>query len=141
MIDALLMHLNKEAFSEEIYESDYPRNFKKKADLLKDWFKQHPKLGDLSESMLAVLPKIKGLAQVRHALAHSSVESYDAETGEVLFNSIRFRGNDNFQCTKETLSIEGVRAVGELANQANLFLVAIGHEVFVPDASERFRRR
>lgn len=140
MIDALLMHLNKEAFSAEVYESDYPRNFKKKANLLKDWFKKHPELGDLTESVLAVLPKIKSVAQVRHFIAHASIERYDDETGEIWFNSIRFQGDDNFECKKETLRIEGVRTVGELANRANLFLVAIAQEVFVPDASERFQK-
>jgi hypothetical protein len=136
---SMRLHINKEAFAKEIYEPDHPRNFKKKADLLKEWFKGHPELQPVSDSVMAVLPKIKTTAQTRHLLAHGSIEEYDATSGTITFNSIRPHGNDEFTALTETLNIQGVLVVAELANAANRFLVAVAMDVFGSDAFERFQ--
>ena len=140
IIDALLVHLNKEAYAQELYEPDHPRNFRKKADLLKSWFKGHPELKSHADAVMSVLPKIKTTAHTRHLLAHGSIDSYDATTQEITFKSIRPRGDDNFSVRTETLHFEGVLAVAELANAGNKFLAALAMDVFGPDADERFQR-
>jgi len=140
IIDALLVHLNKAAYAQELFEPDYPRNFKKKVKLLQDWFKGHPELKSHADAVKSVLPIIKTTAHTRHLLAHGSIDSYDATTQEITFKSIRPRGNDNFLAQTETLPIEGVLAVAELANASNKFLAALAMDVFGPDSEERFQK-
>lgn len=140
IIDALLVHLNKAAYAQELYEPDHPRNFKKKVELLQHWFKEHPELKLHADAVKSVLPKIKITAHTRHLLAHGSIDSYDATTREITFKSIRPRGNDSFSVQTETLHIKGVLAVAELANAGNRFLAALAMDVFGPDADERFQR-
>ena len=140
MIDALLVHLNKEAYAQELYEPDYPRNFKKRVELLQRWFKGHPELKPHADAMESVLPKMKTTAHTRHLLAHGSIDSYDATTREITFKSIQPRGNDSFSAQTETLHINGVYAVAELANAGNKFLAALAMEIFGPNADERFQR-
>jgi len=95
ILDALLVHLNKKAYAQDIYQPDHPRNFSKKADLLKKWFNRHPELKEYADDVMSVMPKMKTTAQTRHFLAHSSIEAYDAKSREITFKSIRPRGDDN----------------------------------------------
>ena len=140
IIDALLVHLNKAAYAQEFYEPDHPRNFKKKTELLKSWFKGHPELKSHADDVMSVLAIMKTTAHTRHLLAHGSIDSYNAATRQITFKSIRPHGNDNFSARTETLHIEGVLAVAELANTSNKFLVALAMDVFGPDADERFQK-
>ena len=140
IIDALLVHLNKAAYAQELYEPDYPRNFKRKVELLQHWFKGHPELKQHADAVKSVLPIIKTTAHTRHLLAHGSIDSYDATTRKITFKSIRPHGNDSFSARTETLHIDGVLAVAELANTCNKFLAALAMDVFGPNADERFQR-
>ena len=139
MIDALLLQLNKEAFSEEIYEPDHPRAFAKKIDLLKSWFNKHDKLKKNSSDMMAILPKLKEAARTRHSIVHGLIESYDTQTEELTLKGIRFIGNDEFRGTKITMNIKVIRALGGTSNAAYRLLADVALDVFVPNALTQFR--
>lgn len=141
LIDALLVHINKEAFSKAIYSDTHPVAFKAKVDLLKRWFNNHPELNAHSDDVMAVMPKIKQLADTRNLLMHGATQSFNKATGEIVLKTISplGKGKDTFRCATEHLNVAAALTISEVTTKANLFLTALASQVFVPDALTRFR--
>jgi len=139
LINALLVHINKEAFSKTIYRDTHSVAFKAKVDLLKRWFNNHPKLNTYSDDVMAVMPKLKQLADTRNLLMHAAIQSFDNATGEIVLKTIERSGEDTFRFATESLNVEAAHAISELTTKANLFLTAVAIQVFTPDALTRFQ--
>ena len=78
-LDAVIIHINKEAFSARLYEKEHPISFERKIDLLKKWFNQHPPLASFTGDMRILTSRLKVVAKLdRNVLLHSILSSYDA---------------------------------------------------------------
>jgi len=140
-IDAVLIQINKEAFSATLYNKDHPVSFSSKIGLLKKWFNQHAALEDLTKDVRELTSRLKPLSKKRNVLLHSILESFDAERGTAIFKSVKYEGSDEFTITDYSVPLGDIRVFTDLVNLSNEFLFnAIASPLFSHKLLERFQK-
>lgn len=138
-IDAVLIHVNNREHSDSIFDPDHPVSFRKKIDLLKRWFNQHPALSGLTDDVRLLTSKLKQLNRHRNNLVHGTLESWDASTKTSTLRTLKCAGQDGFTLATHKYTLKAIETVAELTAASNRFLSAISREVFTEDALERLR--
>ena len=76
-LDAILIQVNSESHSREVYNPEHPTTFARKVKLLKRWFNQHPSLSHLKEDMRRISTTAKEHSIMRNEFLHSALEEMD----------------------------------------------------------------
>jgi hypothetical protein len=135
-LDIVLIHLNKERRSPDLYQPEYPIAFERKVKLAKRWFNQYPPLKSYQDGMRTFTSNIKQTAPLRNYLLHSILQEWDADKEVAIMQTIKFEGNDDFRVQRRAVSLKTIKSFGLLANNANKFLSQITERLFA-DASLR----
>lgn len=138
-VDALLIHINNKQNSEKLYNEIHPYAFRKKIQMLKRWFNQHPALSELAEHFRLISTKLIELAQHRNHILHGSLHEWDHENQIAVFRTLKFEGDDEFHLKRHTYPLELIDAVGDMTAHTNRYLSDVSHAVFQREMTERLR--
>jgi len=131
-IEAILLHVNKQDFSEELFE-DHPVSFTKKLRILKQWFKKHKALASFKEPALEIMSKLWDLADERNLYLHSILEDFDPASKMATFHRILPKGEDKFTFTKSEVPIEQISAFTDIIRATNRYLWSLSEGIFTAD--------
>ena len=139
-IDAVLIHINKEIFSQRLYEKNHPVSFERKIDLLKRWFNQHPPLAPFTDEMRTLTSKLKVVAKEdRNVLLHCIFKSYDKDTETLVIQNVQPQPDGNIRIREISVLLSDLNRFAEHVNVANRFLGSISLQIFTPGWIERLR--
>ena len=136
LLDAILIHVNKDALSPEIYE-EHPRTaFVRKVKLLKKWLNRHPPFQDIAARYGDAVPSFSEMWTLRHTVVHAYVESYDrfARTAKARSVEVDKRGRFHYKEWDET--VDEIRQLAKVANEGYAILNAIAEALF-PEGDEQ----
>jgi hypothetical protein len=139
-LDAILIHVNSEAHSKDIYNPDHPVTFDRKIKLLKRWFNQHPSLAHHTENMRRLTSTGKELSLMRIQILHSILEDWDSQAQKAVFKECKWAGNE-WRITSLSWTIKGLRDFGDNMNIGNKALQSISADIFTEDGLARLRTR
>lgn len=141
-VDALIVQINKPAFSADLFEK-HPVSFSKKVDLLKKWFNRYPPLGEYKTDMRYLTSRLKTLSGnknstslTRNLLVHSIPAAYDPETQTITFHNMQFVG-ENILSRHASVTLTQIEHFSGAAQLCNNFLGTITRELFTPDGVEK----
>jgi hypothetical protein len=123
-LDAILIHVNADAHSEEIFNPEHPITFNQKIKLLKRWFNQHPSLAHISKDMRRITSTAKELSRMRNQFLHSVLEDWDTEKQRARFHECKWIGNNEWQATPVYWTIDGLTEFATNVNLGNKVLDA-----------------
>ena len=138
-VEAILLHVNKQDFSDELFEV-HPVSFTKKLRILKTWFKKHQALSSFKEPVLEIMSKLWGLADERNLYLHSILEDFDAMSKIAVFHRILPEGNDEFKLTKSEVPIEQISAFTDVVNATNRYLWSLSERIFTEDTVSKLEK-
>lgn len=139
-IDAIILQINDPAHSAELYDEQHPVSFKPKLKFIKKWFNQSTLLAEHKESMRDITSELKTLSVRRDELVHSSLQSFNKETMEGYFESIRFdRAETSFKIYSFSANIDYLVGLAVSINRSNLKIMNISRLLFTQDGVEKFR--
>lgn len=141
-IDAVLIHINKERFSERLYEKQHPVSFEKKIDLLKRWFNQHPPLAPFAADIRTLTSKLKIVAKEdRNILLHCIFKSYDKATETLVIQNVQPQSDGDIRIREIKTTVTDLNRFAKHVNVANLFLGSISQQLFTLGWIERLQMR
>ncbi|MCU7937518.1 MAG: hypothetical protein KZQ99_22120 [Candidatus Thiodiazotropha sp. (ex Dulcina madagascariensis)] len=131
-VEAILLHVNKQEFSDELFK-DHPVSFTKKLKILKPWFKKHRALSSFKGSMIEITSKLWELADERNLYLHSILEDFDARSNIAVFHRIIPQGNDKFKLVRSEVPLEVISVFIETVNITNRYLWSLSQELFTTE--------
>jgi hypothetical protein len=131
-IEAILLHINKQDFSEELYK-DHPISFTKKLSIIKTWFNKHQALSSFKDPILEIIKKLWDLANERNLYLHSILENFDNMSKIAVFHRILPEGNDQFKLTRSEVPIEQISAFTDVVKATNRYLWSLSEKIFTVD--------
>jgi hypothetical protein len=137
LLDAILLHINKEKESPILYSPHHPVAFKRKVDLLKAWINKHPAYLQIGTDYGETLPLLKELAISRGESIHGLIEKYDMATGEFTITGLKVLGNDDFVFKTQVSSLKKLQAISYLARTATMMLTQLAEDLFPKESDEQ----
>lgn len=131
-VEAILLHINKKKFSDELFK-DHPVSFTKKLTILNSWFKKHQALSEHKEALLEITSKLWGLAEERNLYLHSILEDFDIESKIAVFHRILPRGSDEFKFLRSEVPLESISSFIDVVNRTNRYLWSLSRRIFTPE--------
>lgn len=138
-VEAILLHVNKSEFSEDLV-CKHPVSFTKKLSILKPWFKKHRALLQYNESFLEIASNLWALAEERNLYLHSVLESFDSQSNTAIFHRILPKGNDTFKLVLKKVPLENICSFVEVVNLTNRYLWSVSHDLFTPAVISRLAK-
>ena len=136
LVDSILIHVNKDAISEKLYE-EHPRTaFVRKVHLLKKWINRHPPYKDIAARYGDAIPSFAKMWELRHNIIHAYYEAYDRSSRTATVRGLRAHKNDRFRFEDWTVTLDGLEQVARVANEGYAILDAIAQELF-PEGDEQ----
>ena len=139
-VEAILLHVNKRGFSEDLF-CEHPFSFTKKLSILKPWFKKHEALLQFKEPLLEIVSKLWALADERNLYLHSVLESFDSQSNKAIFHRILPKGNDEFMLVMNEVPLEKISSFVEVVNLTNRYLWSVSQHLFTPEAISRLTKQ
>ena len=133
-LNILIMHVNAEEHSVELFDPNHPVSFRRKIKVLKTWFNHYPALINFTEDVRGLTSDLKGLGDSRNLYLHSILETWDQKTETAHFKGIKYEGGDNFTIKTFSITLDGLMAFAKLLNIANRRLSLITRQLFTPEA-------
>jgi hypothetical protein len=133
-LDIVLIHINKEKHSSQLYQPEYPIAFERKVKLAKRWFNQHPPLKSYRDDIRLFTSKIKQIAPIRNYLIHSILQEWDDHKQVATMQVIKFEGKDTFRVQQRAVHLKTIKEFGAIANSANKFLSHVTRKVLTDAA-------
>jgi hypothetical protein len=138
-VEAILLHVNKKEFSEDLF-CEHPVSFTKKLSILKPWFKTHKALLQYKEPFLEVASKLWDLAEERNLYLHSVLESFNSQSSVAIFHRILPKGNDEFKLVMSAVPLENISSFVEVVNLTNRYLWSVSQDLFTAAAISRLAK-
>ena len=138
-VEAILLHVNKREFSEDLF-CEHPVSFTKKLSILKPWFKKHEALLQYNEPFLEIASKLWALADERNLYLHSVLESFDSQSNKSIFHRILPKGHDEFKLVMSEVPLENISSFAEVVNLTNRYLWSVSQDLFTPAAISRLAK-
>lgn len=138
MVCAVGLHINKKEASAALHDPDPSEKFSRMIKLVRKWLSQHPDLAHTwppgSDFMFDELAKD---ADMRNALAHNFLHSFDPDIGNVELIGIKRTGKDEWEHRAYDVSINHIRGLAQRATMATRHFVTIADSLFLrPDNDE-----
>jgi len=137
-VEAILLHVNKKEFSNELFEV-HPVSFTKKLNTLKPWFEKHQALSEYKEAMLEITSKLWGLADERNLYLHSILEGFDVQSKIVVFHRILPKGRDEFKLLRSEVPLERISSFIDVVNLTNRYLWSLSQKLFTPEVVSQLK--
>ncbi|SDI25262.1 hypothetical protein SAMN05216603_1292 [Pseudomonas benzenivorans] len=139
-VEAILVHVNKKEFSEELFK-EHPVSFTTKLKILKPWFKKHQALSKYKEAVLEVSSKLWNLAEERNLYLHSVLETFDSQSNIAVFHRIIPKGNNEFALILNEVPLERISSFVEVVNLTNRYLWSVSQDLFIPETVSGLAKR
>jgi hypothetical protein len=133
-LDMILIHINKEQHSAQLYQPEYPIAFERKIKLPKRWFNQHPPLKQYRDDMRLFTSKVKEIAPIRNHLLHSILQDWNPKEQVATMQTIKFEGDDTFRVRSRAVRLKTLKTFGTVANNANKFLSHVTFKILTDAA-------
>jgi hypothetical protein len=138
-LDMVLLFLNQPQHSKTLCEKDHPVGFKSKIKLLKRWFNQHRALKHMSGEFRGLSGPILGLSKTRNIFLHSILSSFDLQTRQGVWRSIKAESEDTYKVAKHVGTVETLISFADEVNRTHFNLAAVTKKVMTVDVRGQLR--
>ena len=133
MLTTLVIHINKEAASEALYDPDPQAKFSGMIRLLRKWISQHPGYSHLASPEDArFFEVLLEESNLRNELAHSFLDAIDPTTGSFTMCRLKRTGKNTWEPITTTYLPEAPGYLAKQATTATRHFVEIAKVVFDP---------
>jgi hypothetical protein len=140
-LNLLIPTVNREHYSQDLYDIDHPAMFKRKLKLLKTWFNNHPPLLERRDDFRKLSGQLLRLAKVRNTIAHGILESINRRTQTAVFKSVESKENSRFKVHRVEIQLELFPRLARMSNLANIYLTDLTHRLCCEDGEQLLRLR
>lgn len=137
-LNLLVMTVNREHNSEDLYNDRHPNAFWEKLELANKWFCNHRPLLERKEDFAQVVGHLREMATIRNTIAHGILESLDRATGQVIFKNITAK-KGRFRVTRSEIHIDLFPRIAVVANAANAYLTDLTHKLCCEEGEKLLR--